>query len=85
LFQRGFPSTSGMHKFNVVPFGAWLFDLFENLGIVAMLSVFPLTPALLAWISAVFTLVKWLFAGASILLVVIGLVMALKNRFKKQG
>ncbi|MCK6583353.1 MAG: hypothetical protein HUU11_07200 [Anaerolineales bacterium] len=84
LFQRGFPGTSGMHKFNIVPFGAWLFDLFENLGIVAMLSVYPSTPALLAWLSAIFTLVKWLFAGASVLLMLVGLIMAVRNGFKKQ-
>lgn len=85
LFQRGFAGTSGMHKYNVAPFGGWLFDLFENLGIVAMLSVYPSTPALLAWVSAIFTLVKWLFAIASILLLLIGLAMAVKNGFKKQA
>jgi len=65
LFQRGFPSGSKMQKLNVVPFGGWLFDLFENLGIVAMLSVYPSMPAALPWISAIFTVVKWLFAGAT--------------------
>lgn len=85
LFQRGFGSTSSIHKYNVVPFGAWLFDLFENLGIVTMLSVYPSTPALPAWAAAVFTLVKWLFVIASILLFLTGLVMALKNGFKKQA
>jgi hypothetical protein len=68
-----------------VPFGGWLFDLLENLGIVAMLSVHPATPAALAWISATFTLIKWLFAGATIIFILIGLVMALKNGFKKQA
>lgn len=74
LFRKGFPVGSRMQRLNVVPFGAWLFDLLENLGIVGMLSVFPSTPALLAWVTALFTLVKWLFAGASMVLVVIGLV-----------
>lgn len=85
LFQRGFPPDSKMQRLNVMPFGAWLFDLLENLGIVAMLSVYPSTPATLAWISAFFTLIKWLFAGATILLILTGLVMALKNGFKKQA
>lgn len=85
LYQRGFPSGSRMQKLNVVPFGGWLFDLLENLGIVAMLSVYPSTPAALARISSIFTLMKWLFAGASIIVVVIGIVMASKNRFKKQA
>lgn len=85
LFQRGFAGNSPMQKYNVIPFGGWLFDLFENLCIVAMLSVYPSTPALLAWISAIFTLVKWLFAISSILLLLTGLAMALKNGFRKQA
>ena len=84
LFQRGFAPDSAMQKYNVVPFGGWLFDLFENLCIVTMLSIYPSTPAALAWVSAIFTLIKWLFAGATILLILIGLVMALKNGFRKQ-
>ena len=85
LFQRGFASNSNMHKYNVVPFGAWLFDLFENIGIVSMLSVFPSTPALLAWVSTVFTLVKWLFVVPTALLLLLGLAMAIKNGFKVQA
>lgn len=84
LFQRGYPSISAMHKYNVVPFGGWFFDLLENLGIVAMLSVFPSTPAALAWLTAIFTLVKWVFAAASIVLLLTGLVKAAMNGFKKQ-
>lgn len=85
LFQRGFASNSNMHKYNVVPFGAWLFDLFENLGIVTMLSVYPSTPALLAWVSTIFTLFKWLFVAPTALLLLFGLIMALKNGFKRQA
>lgn len=84
LFQRGFASNSPMQKYNVVPFGGWLFDLFENLGIVAMLSVYPTTPAVLAWVTAIFTVIKWLFAIASGVLMLIGLVKAALNGFKKQ-
>jgi hypothetical protein len=85
LFERGFPSTSAMQKYNVVPFGGWLFDLLENLGIVSMLSVYPSTPALLAWASAIFTLIKWLFVIPTAVLLLIGLVMAARNRFRKQS
>lgn len=85
LFQRGFASNSAMQKYNVVPFGGWLFDLFENLAIAAMLSVYPSTPALLAWVTAVFTLIKWLFAIVGGVLMLIGLVKAAMNGFKKQS
>jgi len=85
LFQRGFASNSTMQRYNVVPFGGWLFDLLENLGIVSMLSVFPSTPAALAWITAIFTLIKWSFAGASAVLMLFGLVKAAMNGFRRQA
>jgi len=85
LFQRGFASTSAMQKYNVVPFGGWFFDLLENLGIVSMLSIFPSTPTALAWLTAVFTMIKWLFAGASGVLLLTGLVKAAMNGFRKQA
>jgi hypothetical protein len=85
LFQRGFAPGSSMQRYNVLPFGAWLFDLLENIGIITMLSIHPSTPALLAWITAVFTLVKWLFAGITVILLLIGLVKAAMNGFKKQA
>lgn len=79
LFQRGFEAGSDMQRLNATPFGAWAFDLLENLGIVTMLSVYPATPALLAWLTAVFTMVKWVFAGASVVLMIIGVVAALEK------
>jgi hypothetical protein len=85
LFQRGFKPDSKMQKLNVMPVGAWLFDLLENLGIVTLLSTFPAQLMAVAWLTTIFTMVKWLFAGASMLLIVIGLVMAAKNGFKKQA
>lgn len=82
LFQRGFASDGPMRKYNIMPFGAWFFDLLENIVIVNLLSVYPAQPVALAWILAVLIAVKWLFAGASILLILVGLAMAIKNGFK---
>ena len=84
LFQRGFKPESKMQKFNVMPVGAFLFDLLENVGIVTMLSMYPSQPAAMAWLTMVFGSFKWLFAFASIGLALYGLVMALRNGFKKQ-
>lgn len=85
LFQRGFSPGSRMMKFNVMPLGAWFFDLLENLNIVTMLSMYPAKPAALAWLLMLLTFIKWSFAVASILLILIGLVMAIKNGFKQQA
>jgi hypothetical protein len=83
LFQRGFASNNKLQKLNLVPFGAWLFDLFENVSIVAMLSLYPATTTIVAWLATIFTMIKWSFAAASIVLVLLGFVMALKNGFKR--
>jgi hypothetical protein len=83
LFQRGFAPDSSMRKYNAMPLGAWFFDLLENIVIVILLSVFPSQPTALAWILALLSTVKWFFAGASMLLILIGFVLATKNGFKK--
>ena len=84
LFQRGFAPQSKMMMLNVMPVGAWIFDLLENINIVTMLSMYPAKPVALAWLLMALTTVKWAFAGASIVLMLVGLVMAIKNGFKKQ-
>lgn len=84
LFQRGFASTSSMRKLNVMPLGAWFFDLIENILIVILISIFPSQPMALGWLLFLVSSIKWLFAGASILLILTGLVMAIRNGFKKQ-
>ncbi|MBL8079447.1 MAG: hypothetical protein JNM55_15890 [Anaerolineales bacterium] len=85
LFERGFSPANPIRKFNVLPAGAWLFDLLENITIVSLLAVYPSQPVVLAWVLILFSHIKWLFAGGSILLILIGLIMAIKNGFKKQG
>jgi hypothetical protein len=85
LFQRGFASNSPIRKLNVLPLGAWFFDLLENITIVSLLSLYPAQPTGLAWVLIILTHIKWLFAGASILLILVGLIMAAKNKFKVQA
>ena len=84
LFQRGFTSKSFMRKLNIVPLGAFVFDMLENATIITLLSIFPSQPLALGWLLFIFTSIKWLFAFASIALILLGLAMALKNGFKRQ-
>ena len=84
LFQRAFKPESNMQKWNVMPVGAGFFDLLENVGIVSMLSMYPSKPAILAWLTMLFGSLKWAFALISIGLVLVGLVRAAMNRFRKQ-
>ena len=84
LFQRAFKPGSKLQELNVLPAGAGLFDLLENLSIVTLLAVYPAQPAAVAWLSAVCTVSKISLLGVSALLVLVGLIKAAMNRFKKQ-
>lgn len=85
LFQRAFKPESPMQKWNVMPMGAWLFDMLENSGIVSMILMHPSRAELMAWLTMLFGTVKWAFALASFGLVLVGLVKAAMNGFRKQA
>ena len=85
LFQRGFKQDSPMQKWNIMPVGSFVFDLLENVGIVSMLTMYPSQPAIMAWITMLFGSLKWGFFVATMGLVLVGLVRAAMNRFRKQA
>jgi hypothetical protein len=85
LFQRAFRSDSAMQRWNIMPVGAWFFDLLENVGIVSMLTVYPSKPAILAWLTMLFGSLKWGSFVVTIGLVLVGLVKAAMNGFRKQA
>lgn len=84
MFQRAFKPDSKWQKWNVTPVGAFFFDLLENVGIVSMLSMYPSIPAFIAWLTMLFGSLKWGFFLVTIGLVLVGLVRAAMNRFRKQ-
>ena len=84
LFQRSFKPGSKLQKLNVLPVGAGIFDLLENICIVTLLTVYPAQPAVVAWLSTICTMSKMSFLGVSTLLILVGLVKAVMTRFKKQ-
>ena len=84
LFQRSFRPGSKLQILNVVPVGAGLFDILENISIVILLLAYPAPPAVVAWISTVFTTSKTILLAVSALLILIGVIGAALNGFKKQ-
>lgn len=73
VFKRAFNPENKIQWLNVLPFGAWLFDLIENIIILTLFSSFPNLPAPLLMILTVVNAIKWSFAGLSILSLLIGL------------
>jgi len=83
VFKRGIAEGSKAQLLNVVPFGALLFDWLENACIVTMLSIFPSRPAVLAWMATTCTMGKWLFVGASVLVLLGGVIAMIKTAILK--
>lgn len=73
IFKRAFNPENKVHWLNVLPFGAWLFDLIENIIILTLFSGFPNLPAPLLGALMLVNTIKWSFAGLSILSLVFGL------------
>ena len=84
LLQRGARPESNLRKFNLLPLGAWFFDLLENLSIVSLIALYPSRPITLAWGLIAFIHLKWLFACGSILMIILGFVLSMKNKFVRQ-
>jgi len=83
LFQSSFKPGSKLQKLNVLPVGAGLFDLLENICIVTLLMVYPAQPAVVAWLSTVCTMCKTSFLGMSILLIMIGLAKSVLKKLRR--
>lgn len=73
-----------MHRLNVLPISAGLFDLLENASIVTLLGVYLAQPTVVACLSTICTISKTIFLGASILLAVVGLAKAATSGFRKK-
>ena len=83
LFQRSFKPGSNLQRLNLLPLGAGLFDLLENISIVTMLSAYPAPRTFVAWLSTLFTMSKISFLAVSALLILFGLVKAATNKFRR--
>ncbi len=65
----------------LLPWRAVFADLFENIGLVVMFAIYPFRYSLLAWLTTIFTALKWLQLGFSFLALLIGvLLLVLKKR-----
>jgi len=73
-----------MQRLNLVPVLGGFFDVMENVWIITMILVYPARPTVVAWLSTISTMGKYIMGVPIVLLLVIGLVKAAMNRFKVQ-
>lgn len=61
------------------------FDMAENTGIVALLSIYPAQPVWLALITSLCTTLKWIFAGLSIVIVLALIVVRVADHIRARA
>lgn len=74
LLHRWLPVGSGWHRLNVVPVIGALFDYLENLGIIAMLLVWPVQVQGVAPITMAATFLKFAFSALAFGIVIIAII-----------
>lgn len=67
-FPKAFPNSPVRPWLTRLPVLTGLADYLENTGIVTLLLIYPTQPVSLAWITCVFTLLKYAFLMTSMLL-----------------
>jgi len=60
---------------NLLPIGGVVFDLLENITTSLVMALYPAQLPVIGVLAPVFTLVKWLLLGASVLLLLVGTVI----------
>jgi len=71
LVRRVFPSRTRWQRLNLLPSGAALLDMMENLGLLALLWSYPGRLTALAAVISLITVLKWTMVGLSFLTIVI--------------
>ena len=74
IFQRAFSKDSWVQRLNLVPFLLLIFDLIENVSVVILLLAYPTQMAGLARLTGLVTSVKWILAGITVALPLLGVV-----------
>lgn len=76
VFCRAFAPDSRWQRANLVPLLGALFDYLENLSTSLMMLRYPEQTAVVDLLAPLFTALKWGFLGASFILLVAGIVVA---------
>jgi len=80
LFLRTIPTYSGLRKLNLIPILAMLFDYLENISTSFVMWRYPEKITGIAAVAPVFTLLKWVFISMAFILLILGVVSAVRHR-----
>lgn len=83
LFRASFAPESRMRILNLIPLGALLFDILENIFITVIMAAYPAQPVWAAWLATASTMAKFSFIYASAGLILLGLAGVVLHKINK--
>ncbi|KAF0109055.1 MAG: hypothetical protein FD146_99 [Anaerolineaceae bacterium] len=81
VFRHAAPQHS---QLPLLPWRAVIADYLENLGLAAMFLLYPSQFSLLSWATAIFTALKWIQVGFSVLALFAGILLLVLGRLKRR-
>jgi hypothetical protein len=84
LNRRAYGAESPWQIVNLVPVLGTLFDYLENLSTSLVMIRYPAETGVVAVLAGAFTLLKWLFVGGSMLLLLTGIVVGVWRWAKRE-
>jgi len=78
LLLLAFSPSSGLAWLSVLAFAGWLFDMLENVNHFRMAGRYPILPPFSMRFGPLFTLMKWVFALAPLVVALLGFALRLK-------
>ena len=75
IYARFDPAHRWFRKVNLLPLAGALFDYLENISTSLVMWRYPERTVLVDALAPIFTMLKWVFIGASFLLLVVGFVL----------
>jgi hypothetical protein len=82
VFRNAAPAQQ--RQLSLFPWRAVFADFLENIGLAVMFMLYPSQFSLLSWATAIFTVLKWLQIGFSVLVLLIGILLLVMRRWKRR-
>ena len=67
-----------------LPLSVFGFDMLENVSIIGLLTAYPAQPVALALTASIFTTLKWIMAGASILVILLLVLLRISRAISRR-
>jgi len=83
LFKRSFETESKLQFLSIIPLFGGFFDYMENIGIIIMLSIYPIFSSMLANVTNLFSILKSISTTLFFILLVIGIIGYIVKKFRR--